>query len=277
MQKILYSKTKKALIFIDKNATPDFWDEQWTTDHLKKEITGTRSSQFWLGLVRAYLPENAVVLEGGCGIGHLVDALNFWGYKAIGIDFAEKTVNRVKSIQPDMNIMYGDVRHLPFADNTFDGYFSLGVIEHFWEGYGSILNEMKRVLKPGGHLFLSVPCISRMDVLFLLLNRYAVYDQDEKPCDFYQYALDIQSVRKTFEKEGFVCKKSMRRSGLFGISHIHPAVGSCFNYIRSRIPFKKTLSRCLSFFLSPVTSHSVLFVFQKQAKSGVSGETNEKF
>lgn len=275
MQNILYSKKKKALIFIDENATPDYWDDQWDTDHLKKEMTGTRSSQFWLGLVREYLPDHAVVLEGGCGTGHLVDALNFWGYKAIGIDFAEKTVNRVKSIQPDMAIMCGDVRNLPFVDNTFDGYFSLGVIEHFWEGYGPILKEIKRVMKPGGYLFLSVPCISRMDTLFLLLNRYAIYDRDEKPADFYQYALDIQSVKHTFENEGFVHKKSMRRSGLFGISHIHPAVGSCFNYIRSRIPCKKTISRCVSFFLSPITSHSVLFVFQKQAESGRFNETKQ--
>ncbi|MEN6306274.1 MAG: methyltransferase domain-containing protein [Anaerohalosphaeraceae bacterium] len=266
MQKILYSEKKKALIFIDENATPDYWDDQWNTDHLKKEMTGTRTSKYWHELAMNYLPEHAVILEGGCGIGHLVDALNFWGYKAIGIDFAEKTVAMVKSIQPDMNILYGDVRRLPFGDNTFDGYFSLGVIEHFWEGYGPILNEMKRVIKPGGYLFLSVPCISRMDAFFLLLNRYAVYDRDEMPDDFYQYALDIRSVKHTFENEGFVHKKFMRRSGLFGISHIHPAVGSWFNYLRSRIPFKKALSRGLSFFLSPLTSHSVMFVFQKQVE-----------
>lgn len=42
-----------------------------------------------------------------------------------------------------------DVRKLQFADGFFDGYWSLGVIEYFWEGYNEIVNEVKRVIKPG--------------------------------------------------------------------------------------------------------------------------------
>ena len=45
---------------------------------------------------------------------------------------------------------------MPFKDNTFDLITSLGVIEHF-ENPFPLLEEMRRVLKPEGILFLQVP------------------------------------------------------------------------------------------------------------------------
>ena len=39
--------------------------------------------------------------------------------------------------------------------NLLKGYWSLGVIEHFWTGYDDILSEMYRVLTPGGLLVLN--------------------------------------------------------------------------------------------------------------------------
>jgi len=42
---------------------------------------------------------------------------------------------------------------LKFPNNFFDGYWTLGVIEHFWEGYNQIIEEAKRVIKPGDIYF----------------------------------------------------------------------------------------------------------------------------
>ncbi|MCX5637004.1 MAG: class I SAM-dependent methyltransferase [Planctomycetota bacterium] len=261
---IMYSKKKEALVFVKENATPDFWDNKWNTNNLKKIITGTRKSRYWSRLAKKYLPDNAVVLEGGCGTGHLVDALGFWGYKSIGIDFAEKTVNMIKSIQPNLNVLYGDVRSLPFEENTFDGYFSLGVIEHFWDGYGEILEEMKRVIKPGGYLFLSFPCISRMDNLLRLFNRYSIYDYDEMPDGFYQFALEIQSVKSIFEKKGFVHVESLRKGGLLGLSRIHPIFSKINDYLTHPSKVRRAISYFFSTLLSPISSHSVLLVLLKK-------------
>lgn len=59
--------------------------------------------------------------------------------------------------------MHMDGRRLRFPDNTFDGIFSSGSIEHFgeqeafpqWEAVEQAAREMGRVLKPGGVLSLS--------------------------------------------------------------------------------------------------------------------------
>ena len=50
----------------------------------------------------------------------------------------------------------GDVRDLPFGDDSFDAIYSMGTIEHFDETVRAV-EEMARVLKPGGRAIVGVP------------------------------------------------------------------------------------------------------------------------
>jgi SAM-dependent methyltransferase len=50
----------------------------------------------------------------------------------------------------------GDVRALPYADDSFDAIYSMGTIEHFDETAGAVA-EIARVLKPGGRAIIGVP------------------------------------------------------------------------------------------------------------------------
>jgi hypothetical protein len=42
-----------------------------------------------------------------------------------------KTINILNKEFPDVPFHQGDIRNLPYENNIFDGYISLGVIEHF--------------------------------------------------------------------------------------------------------------------------------------------------
>jgi SAM-dependent methyltransferase len=53
---------------------------------------------------------------------------------------------------PHYEIVQGDVRSLPFADNTFSSIFSITAFEHV-HNMDVALHEMHRVLKPGGLLY----------------------------------------------------------------------------------------------------------------------------
>lgn len=54
-----------------------------------------------------------------------------------------------------------DVQALPFRDATFDAIVALEVLEHVPKP-GTMADEMRRVLKPGGHVLLSTPFVWKM-------------------------------------------------------------------------------------------------------------------
>lgn len=53
----------------------------------------------------------------------------------------------------------GDVRNLPFPKDWFDRVFCISVLEHVQDGHSKALDELDRVLKPGGILLLSMDVV----------------------------------------------------------------------------------------------------------------------
>ncbi len=107
------------------------------------------------------------VLDVGCGDGvtDLGIALRYGPKELIGID-PFKGFERLPQILADhhlghmampknLKFMAEDGNALPFADNSFDALISWGSVEHMAGGYDRALNEMRRVLKPDGLLFIA--------------------------------------------------------------------------------------------------------------------------
>lgn len=208
----IYLSDKKVLAYYHQKATPDFWDKHWDKTELLLNIKTCTIDPYFIPMVKKFLPTGSLVLEGGCGIGHLVHALSYNGYQAIGIDFAQQTIETVKQVVPELDLRVGDVRTLPFKDEEFDGYISVGVIEHFGEGYNEIITEMSRVIKKGGFLFISFPYMSFLRKLKAKLRRYQSNTWEElntQKDTFYQFALDHKRVLTDLKNVGFslVAKK----------------------------------------------------------------------
>src|SRR5690606_4146133 len=145
-QKKYYLSDKHVIAFYKQKANAEFWDKHWENQKIEAMIRSTTNDGLFIPLVQKHLPKGSAVLEGGCGRGQLVHALQHQGYKAIGVDFAVQTIKKIKEVVPELDVRVGDVFALDFPDNSLDGYISVGVIEHFWEGYQTILKEMIRVL-----------------------------------------------------------------------------------------------------------------------------------
>lgn len=80
------------------------------------------------------------------------------GAQVYGVDISAPTVTRARrAFAGDvLRCAVSDVRDLPFCDASFDVIYSMGTIEHFDETQRAI-EEIVRVLKPGGRAIVGVP------------------------------------------------------------------------------------------------------------------------
>lgn len=148
------------------------------------------------------LNKNAKILEAGCGFGQWVFWMAEQGYQTIGIDLAPKAIRTAKNYANKNKIkncefIEGDVRKLPIKDDYFDIIFSFGLIEHFHKPE-VILKELKRVLKPGGKIFLSVPNLYSFHTLTRIVLKIT-----GKWNLGYERSYNKKSLNKLFKKSGF--------------------------------------------------------------------------
>lgn len=217
--KKVYDSRNNRLVFIKKVANSTFWDERWNATDLIKVAASVSKYNLVVRLTRKYLNlVSGTVLEGGCGTGQYVYALKKSGFECIGIDYAKNTVKKINELIPEIDVQYGDVRKLNFDDNFFAGYWSLGVIEHFLEGYDGILSEAKRVLKLGGFLFITFPYMSPLRTLKSKFNKYPLMKNCTLTSDrFYQFAFDYKHVLEDAEKIGFKLRYKRAINGVKGL------------------------------------------------------------
>jgi len=139
--------------------TPDLWEENWEHNDFETALQFCESDPL-LPLFQRYATPGSTMLEGGCGQGQYVAYYSARNVKVVGLDFAQQTLQRLRDRVPNLKLCAGDVAALPFPDDTFDLYYSGGVVEHFEGGPERAIAEARRVLKTGGVLLISVPYLN---------------------------------------------------------------------------------------------------------------------
>lgn len=261
-----FDSKNNRLVFIQKSATPDFWDSHWNSNDFKKSVLKGSENKFIFNITKKFLKPGSKIIEGGCGNGHFVYSLHKNGYQTIGIDFACDTIKKIKKEFPELNVITGDVREIPFPDEYFDGYWSIGVIEHFYEGYEKIIKEAQRILKKGGFLFLTFPQLSIMRKIKSKMGLYK--DFESKSVDlskFYQFAFDHKKIKENIKKHGFVLVKRKSIAGLKGIKdEIYFFKKPLQKIYDSKLFIFRILKVALSLLFEPFFGHSALMVFRKK-------------
>lgn len=105
-------------------------------------------------LSRLDVPTGASILDAGCGSGRMMDELAQYGTVS-GFDFEEKGVAAARS-RGHTDVQQGRLEEIPHPDAAFDLVTCLDVIEHTPDDVVS-LRELHRVMRPGGHLLVTVP------------------------------------------------------------------------------------------------------------------------
>ncbi|HEY0941092.1 MAG TPA: class I SAM-dependent methyltransferase [Steroidobacter sp.] len=263
MRQVVYSSRARRLIYLEEKATPEFWDEHWRAEGKPKPISPRDDV---ITVTRRYLPPGARVLEGGCGRANKVKAMADAGFNAIGIDFAENSVKQAVIDYPDLDVRQGDVRALNFPDGYFDGYWSIGVIEHFWNGYDKILAEAARVLKPGGYLFLTAPWFSPYRRRKADRGRYQSIDFADEPASFYQFALGREEVCAGLRRHGFQVVRWRGRVAEISMKDDMSSFRRPIEWLLAPRPsiFKRALRLVVGRALDPYCGHSFLAVARRK-------------
>lgn len=188
-----------------------FWTEQWKDRARPADVSFVAGREEYR-LMQPFvdrLPSGSRILDGGCGMGEWTVFLSRRGFDVIGMDISEQTVDRLREWFPEQRFEHGDLRQTRFEDGAFDTYFSWGTFEHFEAGLGGCLAEARRIVRPGGWLFITVPFhnwrlilgdarpLPRWDRNFAPESGYPSAQR------FYQWRLTRPELRRELELHGF--------------------------------------------------------------------------
>jgi SAM-dependent methyltransferase len=185
------------------------WDTEWNCKIEEVKLFKMEGNENW-ARIQTKLPFGRV-LEAGCGIAKWVAFLEKLGYEAYGLDFSAVAIQKSLQIWPTLRLSQGDLRAMPYADGFFNGIISFGAIEHDINGPQAALTEMYRVLRPGGMLYCTVPCmnwIRRAGLLSLqnrvvrnrVIRRLSGRQQD---VEFFEYVFTPNEYASALRAAGF--------------------------------------------------------------------------
>jgi SAM-dependent methyltransferase len=142
-------------------------------------------------LLKGRLTTNMRILDAGCGGGRNLIYFLRNDYEVFGVDQNAGAVEQVRrlasSINPAIpaeNFLVSDVAEMPFPSECFDAVISSAVL-HFArdaQHFNRMLDEMRRVLKPGGLFFARLASAIGIEELIKPLGggRYLLPDGTER-------------------------------------------------------------------------------------------------
>ena len=249
------------IIYYSKEADAGFWDNLWegqiSWEYYKEYESGILGEYY--PFFEKYLSREDHILEAGCGTGRYVVALKARGYKFVnGIDWGKQTIDKVKSIFPDLPVAVGDATKVNVGNDYYDGYISLGVVEHREAGPEPFLIEAYRIIKPGGYAFFSVPYVNPLRNMKRILGYYG--PRDLTGLTFYQYAFNKLDFRNFLEEAGFHLVKIHGVSGIYGLKEELPLLAWLLNNTPGAWRIEAFLKKIKWF---DCFGHMILFICKK--------------
>ena len=157
----------------------------------------------WIEEFLNKIPINRIIYDIGCGSGRNMYNKNF---NFIGIDNCENFINICK--KKNLNVVNANIINIPLDNNSADAILCIAVLHHLStpENRLQALLEMKRLLKSGGKILLSVWSINQPSKTrrtfknygnnIVLWNNYgAIYER-------YYYIFKLDELKNLIKKAG---------------------------------------------------------------------------
>ena len=156
----------------------------------------------------ARLPTSGTILDVGCGSGQTLTwfTQQFGSWRTLGCDISPDAVTAAR--QSGFEIAQASALALPYPDAAADVVISLDVLQHVPLGGGDLtaLAEMRRVLKPGGWLFLRTNAQSFPKTA------------DDREFQFHRYEPD--ELREKLVSVGLSVRRLSRVNAVLGLAEI---------------------------------------------------------
>ena len=176
------------------------------------------------GLQQVTVPQNATILDIGCGGGRTVSRLAALAPhgKVVGLDYSAASVAVSRDTNADaiqfgrVQIEQGSVAALPFPDYTFDVVTAVET-HYYWPDLPANVREVLRVLKPGGTFALIAetyrggPLRLIYGVVMPLLR--AAYLSDSEHRDLLLQAGFSDVATKHVPRKNWICATGRKASG----------------------------------------------------------------
>ena len=151
-----FPRVRGAWRFVDPNNYAESFGFQWQRYSRTQLDDGTRhDSEVLFRMKTGFRPEDLkgkLVLDVGCGTGRFAEVATRWGAYVVGIDLSAAAEVAARNLNDrDFVAFQADVFHLPFALESFDYIYSIGVLHHT-PNCEEAVKVLPQYLKPGASL-----------------------------------------------------------------------------------------------------------------------------
>ena len=142
--------------FVDAENYADSFGFQWQRyAHTWMDDANRRDAEINFRKQTGFTPEELrgkLVLDVGCGMGRFAEVATRWGACVVGIDLSVAAEAAARNLGGrEFVALQADVSALPFAPETFDHIYSIGVLHHT-PNCEQAFKSLPRYLKPGGNI-----------------------------------------------------------------------------------------------------------------------------
>jgi SAM-dependent methyltransferase len=149
-----FPEVRGVLRFVDAHSYADSFGYQWHKfDQTQLEQGGRTLSSRDFHRKTGLKPEDLegkLVLDVGCGMGRFAEVATRWGARVVGIDLSAAAEVAARNLADrEFVALQADVFALPFALESFDYIYSMGVLHHTPD-CEKAFKTLPQYLRPGG-------------------------------------------------------------------------------------------------------------------------------
>lgn len=243
---------------VTQEAERRYW-QSWIDSESKERQKALRSYWRWyLDFVAQYVPlkrENRI-LDIGSGPDGIINYVN--ADQRFALDSLMDFYSSNFELSPEVVWKKGVMENIPFTDGYFDIVFTTNTLDHTWQPEKG-LREIRRVLKNGGFLVLTVNCCGPLHKLYRLFK-----EKIGRADKYHPHTFSPNEVIRLISDVGFTMLVSRKAIGVMG--------GHYFNMFNSmsnnrRFNLKYSIANLIFWLENKIAGHSLsdfIFIGKKE-------------